>query len=122
MNTKSFGLGTFHGDLSTDKREKANNVSVTRRFINNACWCRINTFCHLMAGDISNVIFFGVGQANINKSQCYSPSSILEMPSCHINILSGILYTCISFRSFLLLISLNFLLIDLSQEFQFMRH
>lgn len=60
MNTKSFGLGTFHGDLSTDKREKANNVSVTRRFINNACWCRINTFCHLMAGDISNVIFLAL--------------------------------------------------------------
>lgn len=60
MNTKSFGLGTFHGDLSMDKREKANNVSVTRRFINNACWCGINTFCHLMAGDISNVIFFGL--------------------------------------------------------------
>lgn len=37
MNTKSFGLGAFRGDLSTDKREKANSVSVTRRFINNAC-------------------------------------------------------------------------------------
>lgn len=71
-------------------------------------WCGINTFCHLMAGDISNVIFFGVGQANTNKSQFYSLSSILEMPACHINILSGILYTCISFRGFLFLISLNF--------------